>query len=90
MKAYQVQARARHRCGEPLHELHRRYVDRITRELPGVKVMFMQSSGGLTDARRFHGKDSVLSGPAGGVVGMVRTGDCVTISPASPSLAAHS
>ncbi len=51
----------------------RRYVDRITRELPAVKVMFMQSSGGLTDARRFHGKDSVLSGPAGGVVGMVRT-----------------
>ncbi|HTD90781.1 MAG TPA: hydantoinase/oxoprolinase family protein, partial [Burkholderiales bacterium] len=51
----------------------RRYVDRITRDLPGVNVMFMQSSGGLTDARRFHGKDSVLSGPAGGVVGMVRT-----------------
>ena len=51
----------------------RRYVERITGELAGVKVMFMQSSGGLTDARRFHGKDSVLSGPAGGVVGMVRT-----------------
>ena len=51
----------------------RRYVDRITCELAGVQVMFMQSSGGLTDARRFHGKDSVLSGPAGGVVGMVRT-----------------
>ena len=51
----------------------RRYVERITRELGGVNVMFMQSSGGLTDARRFHGKDSVLSGPAGGVVGMART-----------------
>ncbi len=51
----------------------RRYVDRITQELPGVKVMFMQSSGGLTNAQRFHGKDSVLSGPAGGVVGMART-----------------
>ncbi len=51
----------------------RRYVERITRELPGVNVMFMQSSGGLTGARRFQGKDSVLSGPAGGVVGMVRT-----------------
>jgi len=51
----------------------RRYVERVTRELAGVNVMFMQSSGGLTDARRFHGKDSVLSGPAGGVVGMVRT-----------------
>jgi 5-oxoprolinase (ATP-hydrolysing) len=33
----------------------------------------MQSSGGLTDARRFQGKDSILSGPAGGIVGMVRT-----------------
>jgi len=51
----------------------RRYVERITHDLPGVNVMFMQSSGGLTNARRFHGKDSVLSGPAGGVVGMVRT-----------------
>ncbi len=51
----------------------RSYVERITKELPAVKVMFMQSSGGLTDARRFHGKDSVLSGPAGGVVGMART-----------------
>ena len=35
--------------------------------------MFMQSSGGLTDARLFQGKDSILSGPAGGVVGAVRT-----------------
>ena len=35
--------------------------------------MFMQSSGGLTDARRFQGKDSILSGPAGGIVGVVRT-----------------
>ncbi len=33
----------------------------------------MQSNGGLTDARRFHGKDSILSGPAGGIVGMART-----------------
>ena len=35
--------------------------------------MFMQSNGGLTDATRFQGKDAILSGPAGGVVGMVRT-----------------
>lgn len=35
--------------------------------------MFMQSNGGLTDARRFQGKDAILSGPAGGVVGAVRT-----------------
>ena len=42
-------------------------------DLPGVPLQFMQSSGGLTDARRFHGKDSILSGPAGGIVGMART-----------------
>ena len=50
-----------------------RYVDRVTAELAGVRVMFMQSNGGLTDARRFQGKDSILSGPAGGIVGVVRT-----------------
>ena len=50
-----------------------RYVDRVAAELPGVPLQFMQSSGGLTDARRFHGKDSILSGPAGGIVGMART-----------------
>ena len=37
--------------------------------------MFMQSNGGLTDAHRFQGKDSILSGPAGGIVGMVRTAE---------------
>lgn len=37
--------------------------------------MFMQSNGGLTDAHKFRGKDALLSGPAGGVVGMVRTGE---------------
>ena len=44
-------------------------------ELPGIRLMFMQSSGGLTDARRFRGKDAILSGPAGGIVGMVRTSE---------------
>ncbi len=39
----------------------------------GVRLLFMQSNGGLTDAHRFQGKDSILSGPAGGIVGMVRT-----------------
>jgi len=48
----------------------RRYVDRVSAALPGVRLQFMQSSGGLTDARTFQGKDSVLSGPAGGIVGM--------------------
>lgn len=41
------------------------------------RLMFMQSSGGLTDARFFHGKDAILSGPAGGVVGMVKTAEAV-------------
>ena len=51
----------------------RRYVEQVEHELPGVKLMFMQSNGGLTDAKSFEGKDAVLSGPAGGVVGAVRT-----------------
>jgi len=50
-----------------------RYVERVTDELRGVRLQFMQSSGGLTDARTFRGKDSILSGPAGGIVGMART-----------------
>jgi 5-oxoprolinase (ATP-hydrolysing) len=50
-----------------------RYVDRVTAELADVPLLFMQSSGGLTDARTFRGKDSILSGPAGGIVGMART-----------------
>jgi len=49
-----------------------RYVSRVAAELEGVRLMFMQSNGGLTDARRFAGKDSILSGPAGGVVGAIR------------------
>ncbi|CAA7624232.1 hydantoinase B/oxoprolinase family protein [Magnetospirillum sp. UT-4] len=51
----------------------RRYVDRVAAELEGGRLLFMQSSGGLADARRFQGRDAVLSGPAGGVVGGVRT-----------------
>jgi 5-oxoprolinase (ATP-hydrolysing) len=50
-----------------------RYVDQVASEMPGVKLMFMQSSGGLTDAQVFAGKDAILSGPAGGIVGMART-----------------
>ncbi len=57
--------------------LHR-YVQLVAGELEGIdatggQLKFMQSSGGLTDARLFQGKDAILSGPAGGVVGMVRT-----------------
>ncbi len=51
----------------------RRYVDRIAQHLGDTRLMFMQSNGGLADARYFHGKDSILSGPAGGVVGAART-----------------
>src|SRR5229473_148324 len=50
-----------------------RYVDQVAGELDGVRLQFMQSSGGLTDAHLFRGKDSILSGPAGGIVGMART-----------------
>jgi len=56
-----------------LSPILRRYVDRVACDLSGVRLMFMQSNGGLADARRFQGKDSILSGPAGGVVGAVRT-----------------
>jgi 5-oxoprolinase (ATP-hydrolysing) len=55
-----------------LSPILRRYVDQVADELPGVNLQFMQSNGGLTDARAFQGKDSILSGPAGGIVGMVR------------------
>ena len=56
-----------------LSPILRRYVDRVERQMPGVRLFFMQSSGGLTEAHRFQGKDAILSGPAGGIVGMVRT-----------------
>ena len=55
-----------------LSPILRRYVDQVATELPGVRLQFMQSNGGLTDARAFQGKDSILSGPAGGIVGMVK------------------
>lgn len=70
-----------------LSPILRRYVDRVASELKARKIeqqetfstqnfpklMFMQSNGGLTDARMFQGKDSILSGPAGGIVGAVKT-----------------
>ena len=56
-----------------LSPILRRYIDGIAAELEDVRLMFMQSNGGLADARHFQGKDSILSGPAGGVVGAVRT-----------------
>jgi 5-oxoprolinase (ATP-hydrolysing) len=51
----------------------RRYVGHIASEMAGISLSFMQSNGGLTQAGSFQGKDAVLSGPAGGIVGMIRT-----------------
>ncbi|HEX8192330.1 MAG TPA: hydantoinase B/oxoprolinase family protein [Allosphingosinicella sp.] len=52
----------------------RRYVDRVVAALgEEARLLFMQSSGGLTDAGAFQGKDAILSGPAGGIVGMAKT-----------------
>src|SRR3954465_2819444 len=56
-----------------LSPILRRYGERVAGELQGVRLLFMQSNGGLTDAHRFQGKDAILSGPAGGIVGAVRT-----------------
>ncbi|HET9045585.1 MAG TPA: hydantoinase/oxoprolinase N-terminal domain-containing protein, partial [Casimicrobiaceae bacterium] len=57
-----------------LSPILRRYVEQVEGELQGgggIRLQFMQSSGGLTDAHRFQGKDAILSGPAGGIVGAV-------------------
>ncbi|WND03900.1 hydantoinase B/oxoprolinase family protein [Temperatibacter marinus] len=62
----------------------RRYVDKISaaldktasaKEKPSQNVLFMQSSGGLTAADRFRGRDAILSGPAGGIIGAVKTAE---------------
>ena len=64
-----------------LSPILRRYVDQVAAELPtAARLFFMQSNGGLTDARYFHGKDSILSGPAGGIIGMVRTAEAAGFS----------
>ncbi|MEQ8998675.1 MAG: hydantoinase B/oxoprolinase family protein [Coleofasciculus sp. B1-GNL1-01] len=70
-----------------LSPILRRYVNQVSSQLAGeinnqqstinnqqsIRLMFMQSNGGLTDARTFQGKDSILSGPTGGIVGAVQT-----------------
>ena len=68
-----------------LSPILRRYVNQVRNELgPSQsnfgRLMFMQSNGGLTDANYFQGKDAILSGPAGGVVGMVKTGEKIGLS----------
>ncbi|WP_375513759.1 hydantoinase/oxoprolinase family protein [uncultured Nostoc sp.] len=50
-----------------------RYVNQVASQLPGVQLMFMKSDGGLVAAQQFQGKDSILSGPAGGIVGAVQS-----------------
>ncbi len=58
-----------------LSPILRRYIDRIAGALGGVNLQFMQSNGGLKGASLFQGKDAILSGPAGGIVGAVRTAE---------------
>ena len=62
-----------------LSPILRRYVEQVAGALDLGRacnaLLFMQSSGGLTDAQLFQGKDAILSGPAGGIVGMVKTGE---------------
>ena len=62
-----------------LSPILRRYVDQVAGALDMGRacdaLLFMQSNGGLTDASLFQGKDAILSGPAGGIVGMVKTGE---------------
>ena len=56
-----------------LSPILRRYVDQVAGELAGTRLYFMQSNGGLAEAGAFQGKDAILSGPAGGIVGAART-----------------
>jgi len=68
-----------------LSPILKRYVNQVGDALGAAKggckkLMFMQSNGGLTDASLFQGKDAIVSGPAGGVVGMVRTAEAAGFS----------
>ncbi len=63
-----------------LSPILRQYVEQVAAELQGVKLYFMQSNGGLAEAHRFQGKDAILSGPAGGIVGAARTAGMAGIS----------
>ncbi len=67
-----------------LSPILRRYVDQVAGALDlgraCERLLFMQSNGGLTDAGLFQGKDAILSGPAGGIVGMVKTGELAGFS----------
>lgn len=56
-----------------LSPILKRYINSVRKELKESQLLFMQSNGGLIEADLFQGKDSILSGPAGGVIGMVKT-----------------
>ena len=58
----------------------RRYISQVAAELPDVKLYCMQSNGGLAEAASFGGKDAILSGPAGGIVGAARTAEAAGFS----------
>ena len=58
-----------------LSPILRRYVDKVAKALDGTSLYFMQSHGGLAAASSFQGKDAILSGPAGGIVGAVRAAE---------------
>lgn len=62
-----------------LSPILRRYVQQVSDELDvtrsGARLMFMTSAGGLTSADLFQGRDAILSGPAGGIVGMAKTAE---------------
>ena len=64
-----------------LSPMLRRYVDQVAAELTGTRLYFMQSNGGLTASENFQGKDAILSGPAGGIVGAARTAGMAGLRP---------
>jgi 5-oxoprolinase (ATP-hydrolysing) len=68
-----------------LSPILRRYVNQVAEQMPGVPLYFMQSSGGLALAQAFQGKDAILSGPAGGIVGMARTAERAGLTPSPAS-----
>ncbi len=63
-----------------LSPILRRYIAQVQQELPGVRIRFMQSNGGLAEASVFRGRNAILSGPAGGVVGAVKAGRAAGVS----------
>lgn len=56
-----------------LSPILKRYINKVEDEVGDIPLYFMQSNGGLANSKHFHGKDAILSGPAGGIVGAVKT-----------------